>query len=483
MRFSEHFAIRRRSADDWYDPHLTVDTRLFVDPLLILKKAGSGNWTDAHDELMAHFVLCYRLIAKGGDPTSLSVKRATRLLTFPEPSEFCLGYTSVGTRGSGGGPAVARQMRDGIAVAIAAGLKDPEHIEEIGILNEGIGADRISDAVCNVLKHRFITYTQRVSERHGLPLEKHLVRNARCYVDEGRWLNETVELPTNPTNGRPILLAPSRFLNDLPVLNAYDWFDSQVNSDVRLQVNTTVAGRVPKAQIVEWARRHPDAVRAWAREQRTHPEVSGYDFGEDPKGVVNWDAAPAAYASEHPITGIQSVLSQADLRRLLDQVLTSFKRFIESQRGWSLLWNSDGSEKPEEAVQLLFLGMAQHYLRLFNVELDREVELGRGPVDFKLSSGTRVRLLIEVKKAHNGKFWNGLQGQLPSYLESDDAPEGWFVAVRYRDNKASATRMRELPGRVALLAERVGRTIQFFAIDGRRPASASNVAGPPDMSA
>lgn len=58
-------------------------------------------------------------------------------------------------------------------------------------------------------------------------------------------------------------------------------------------------------------------------------------------------------------------------------------------------------------MQLLFLGLAQPYLRQFDVELDREVELGRGPVDFKASSGTTARLLIEVKKLHNGKFWNG----------------------------------------------------------------------------
>lgn len=477
MRFTEHFGVTRRRGDDWYDPHLSVDTKLFVDPLLVLKKGLDGTWKGAHDELIAHFVLCYHLVARGGNVTSLSAKRANRLLTFPEPSEFCLGYTSVGTRGSGGGPAVARQMTDGIAVAIAAGLKDPEHIEEIGILNEGVGADRISDAVCNVLKQRFIVYTRGVAARHGIALNHHVVRNARCFADHGRWLNEKVELPTNPINGKPILLAPSRFLNDLPILNAHDWFESQLNDDIRTEVNVSISGRVPKREIVAWARRHPNSVRAWAREQRTHPEASGYDFAEDPAGVVNWDGEPGRFAAANPISGVRAVDSQDDLRLLLGEVLTKFKHFVESQRGWSLLWNTDGSEKPEEAAQLVFLGMAQHYLRLFNIELDREVELGRGPVDFKLSSGTKVRLLVEVKKAHNGKFWLGLDHQLPTYLESDDAPEGWFVAIRYRGNKASASRMRELPVRVAKVADQVGKEIRYFAIDGRRPTSASKGPG------
>lgn len=40
-------------------------------------------------------------------------------------------------QGSGSGDNYAARMADGIVVAIAAGLAQPEHIEEIGILNEG----------------------------------------------------------------------------------------------------------------------------------------------------------------------------------------------------------------------------------------------------------------------------------------------------------------------------------------------------------
>ena len=210
MRFTGAFGITRGDDDDWFDPHLSVDTRLFIDPLLLFL-ADDGHWDGAHDELIAHFARCFELVARGGSPTSTSVVLARRLLTFPEPSEFCLGYTAKGTRGSGSGARYAAVMMDGIAVAIAAGLERPEHIEEIGILNEGIGADGLSDAVCNVLKHRFIGYTQEIARRHSVPVQQHRVRNARCFSDLGRWMHKDVELPTNPTNGRPILLAPDYY--------------------------------------------------------------------------------------------------------------------------------------------------------------------------------------------------------------------------------------------------------------------------------
>lgn len=479
MRFSDHFSITRGKKDDWFDPHLTVDTRLFLDPLLLQHKGRTGIWRGAHDQLIDHFVRCYQLIASDGRRTSPAAEHARRLLTFPEPDEFCLGYTARGTRGSGGGGTVARQMSNAIAIAIAAGLTEPRHVEELGILNEGIGADRISDAVCNVLKWHFVRYTQAVADRHGLPVDTHRLRNARCYLDEGRWTPETVDLPTNPTNGHAVLLVPERFLNDLPILNADDWFDSSLNSDLRGQLNVTVGKKARKEDIVRFAKRHPDRVRTWARNVANAATLDGYDFDDDPNGVVNWDGATSRFAASNPITAVTAVDTQDDLRALLAAVLAMFKLFIEEQGGWDLLWcdSSRTREKPESAAQLLFLGMAQVYFRSFGIELDREVDLGRGPVDFKLAKGTRVRLLIEFKKGHNGKFWNGLDKQLPSYLVSDDCPEGWFVALQYRSGDAAKKKFAQLPARVRRIASRTGQRIEFFAIDARPKLSASKLTG------
>lgn len=471
MRFSEHFEVKRTSTDDWFDPHLTVDTKLFIDPLLLL--IAGEPWASAHSRLLDHFVRCYELVANATNSMSTSAKVARALLTFPEPAELCLGYTAVGSNGSGSGGAFARTMADGIAVAIARGLTRPEHIEEIGILNEGIGADRISDAVGNVLKADFIAYTQEICERHNIQMVSHRVRNSRVFPGEGRWLTEAVLLPTNPENGKPIILVPEVILNDLPTLNADEWFDSSLNEDIRNQLNLNVGQRVRKADVVRAARENPERVRAWARQQTSRKDLHGYDFSDDPRGVVQWDKLPVEYAGDHPLILNAQVTNVGELRELVGQMLEHFRHFIEDQRGWSLLWDANGGEKPEEAAQLVFLGMAQHYLRLYNVEVDREVELGRGPVDFKVSSGAGLRMLIEIKKAHNGKFWHGLDTQLPSYLESDACEHGWYLAIRYRSNKASETRMNELPAMVKVVSQLSGKNIEYAAVDGRPKDSAS----------
>lgn len=475
MKFSACFGITPSRVDDWFDPDLSIDTKLFVDPFLLLDEASNPRsiWSASHAQLIEHFARCYDLLAKAGASGTMSEGIVRGLLTFPEPSELGLGYTAAGTAGSGSGPRNANLIIGSIVTAIAAGLDRPEHIEEIGILNEGVGADRISDAACNVLKPTIIRYTRAVARRHGIPISPVRVRHTRCSLATGRWIDEEVELPINPLTGRGILLLPRRLLNSLPTLNADDWFDSTFNEDLRRDLNVQVGQKVPKREIVRAARRHPDRIRAWAAELRRSGHVTGYDFGRDPLGIVSWQDAGEAFAADNVMQ--TSVRNIAELRSFVENLLALFKVFVEQQGGWRLLWNDDGSEKPEEAAQLALLGMARPFCRSHGVEIDREVNLGRGPVDFKISGGGTLRLLVEAKKLHNGDFWNGLDNQLPSYLTSDQTGDGWLLAIRYRTGGISDKRASELPARVRALNGREGLTINFTTIDARPKVSASKI--------
>jgi hypothetical protein len=156
--------------------------------------------------------------------------------------------------------------------------------------------------------------------------------------------------------------------------------------------------------------------------------------------------------------------------------IQQFKLFVEEQGGWKLLWNED-SRRPrrEEAVQLLFKGVVQYYVRQNGVAIDREVELGRGPVDFVFTQSVTNRLLLEIKKMSNSKYWDGLETQLVSYITSDDCKRGWFLAVRYSDSPREAQRTRDLAKRTADAAKSSGFDLRSDWLDARPKASASNI--------
>lgn len=143
MKFSEQFKIVTTEDDKWFDIILDLDTKLFVDPFLIYA-AEHDEFIGSHKEVIDFFNVVFSLIAKsGGNHESPYWKQAQGLLFFPEVEELCLGYTGVGTKGSGSGSGFSKLIAEAIWQSIQAGVKEITHFEEISLLKEGIGADRL----------------------------------------------------------------------------------------------------------------------------------------------------------------------------------------------------------------------------------------------------------------------------------------------------------------------------------------------------
>jgi hypothetical protein len=219
---------------DWFDVLLDSDTRLFVDPFLIYKET-KGRWAGAHDELISHFDETFKALAKsGGKQNSPYYVKAVSKLVFPEPEEFCLGYTALGTHGAGGSWRLAKQIARAMQAAIKRGIKHLDHFELLGVFNAGIGPDRISDLTCTILKRHFISYTADIASEREWDTDT-------WEIPIGPNSSETVEadLPTNPMSEeeQPILLVPKRFLRQLPTLDAEDWWEWHVH---RAELNIDV---------------------------------------------------------------------------------------------------------------------------------------------------------------------------------------------------------------------------------------------------
>jgi hypothetical protein len=477
MLFSDAFNVERDAQDDWFDPILGSDTLLFIDPFLIFKEPSSSRWAGSHAKIIEYFDRCFRLIAEANcTPTALAYKKALSLLEFPEPQELCLGFTRTGTKGAGGGKGYARSIATAMVGAIQRGVLHLQHFEELGIFNEGIGADRISDITSTILKSDLVEYTQGICRRHGIPVSTFRLNGMVLDQTRLRLAPSTVDLPTNPKTGRPVILVPARFLRDLPQINDHDWWDFNENEELRTDLNYEIMGRVNKATIVAAARRHPERVAQYlAEKEREAPDP--YDFSADPDGLHGWYAAARGFTSHNPIA-LSQAENEAGFIAAIEMVLEQFRLFVEEKGGWRLLWNDDkGTQKKEVAAQLLLRGIAENYCRSAGIVVDREVELGRGPVDFKFSNGFERRALVEIKKLNNGKFWNGLERQLPSYMTSDECKVGWFLVVQYDSSANSLARLAEIPTRLDKARASLGREVMLrsFVVDASRKVSASKV--------
>jgi hypothetical protein len=158
MRFSEYYEVQSGTDDDWFDPVLFTDTRLFIDPFRIFVDT-SPRWAQSHARLISFFNMVLKLIARSsGSPDSAHWKKAERLLMFPEPPEFCLGYSDGLPMGAGSAEILRDRMMAAADAAIRLGVESIAHFEELTLFEAQIGADRIGDIVSNVLKETPLSF-------------------------------------------------------------------------------------------------------------------------------------------------------------------------------------------------------------------------------------------------------------------------------------------------------------------------------------
>lgn len=361
MYFSEAVGIENPEDHDWFDPILEVDTQLFVDPFLIFSDEDP-QWSQAHDEMMDYFHNAFELLARSGLKRSHQFyKRTLALMEAPEPVEFRLGFAAKSTKGSGNGPGIATLIVEAMAEAINRGLQDIRHFEELGILVEGIGRDRISDITCNLLKPKFIAYTQTVSHSLGVPMQIASVPHSHFDVLRSRWITKEHLLPVDPTTTKPVILLPKRFLRELPTLNSSEWYDfldSTLREDLNLQISTSVR----KQDVIAAARKSPEAIRRWIEGQEGR-RPKPYDTDADPKLLVKWQKHALDATGRMPSFEKREITSSADMLAFVHEVIIRFNHWVEHDRGWRLFWKNASNEDsiPEPNMQLLFMGIVQHY--------------------------------------------------------------------------------------------------------------------------
>ena len=283
-----------------------------------------------------------------------------------------------------------------------------------------------------------------------------------------------LDLPENPYNGKAVLLVPQRYLRDLPTLNADDFWEycwDNENETIRNEFSHDITRRVAKRQIIGLARGHPEIRRRYLEERESRLSRP-YDIERDPQGLLAWYEATAHYTHANPLQFL--IRRDRDFFPAIKLMVEKFRHFVEENRGWSLLWNDNGTPRGEKIAQDLFLGIVKHYCDANNIDVSRESDIGRGPVDFKVSRGMRLRALMELKLAKNTRFWHGLRRQLPKYLEAEEIRVGYFVVVVLSEE--DLRRIGEIQDIVAEVNEKTGLSIKSVIVDARpHPPSASRL--------
>jgi len=427
--FADHYEIDQDvfAATGAFDPVLLIDTRLFIDPRLLLRTTVD-EFKTSHQRITEHFdnvMRVVRNIKKHGDPFW---KAADRMLTFPEVKGLCIGYSVNGNGGSGMGPELRAALLENVTKIVAAGVDDPTLFELVGIFQDNVGPDRISDMIAKIIITDLISFTQRVCSDCGIPMES-------CVFSPKM---DQEDLPVNPTTRSAIILVPKEILSNLPVASDYGdiTYITAQNQRLRDELNAIIGGSLSAATLA-------DRKLALRRTFVAHPEIlrdllkaylsskaEFYDFEDDPSGEVIWYRASKNVVDQNPLRLSLPANPTLDaVEAVVVAICESFRGLVEDNQLAKLLYDDGGNPKHESAAQLLFFGIASAYCKANNLDLSPESDAGRGPVDFKVSTGFNGKVLVEIKLTSNHQLQHGFEAQLPIYMQAEGSTRGVYFVI------------------------------------------------------
>jgi hypothetical protein len=429
--FSEMFKVNADELTDAgvLDPVLNVDTKLFIDPLLLSASLHKEIKKDAVASYTKRFTQLVTLLAGSNYTGDTAWRTAQRLLDFPEITGTCLGYGAASIRGRSWGHHIRDRVLTAAKETIDLGVRDPDLFMVVALLEDGVGPDLISDMTTNIILRDLEKFNARICASLKVKTELFTLPNGA-----------RARFPRNPlVSGKPapVILVPIDILRDLPI--ATSWGDvgyaAAKNSALRRRVNTLIGeiweARVRKSQKDAIRRNVYSSKEAFEAILDAIREVPAlpYDSTTDPNGHLAWMLVHHTVAKAHPLKlSLSKNPSIDEVHAVVTQIIDHYRELVENKGLWKELWTGT-KRRPEKSAQRIFFAVADSYCRANELDITPEADSGSGPVEFKVSSSYKNRVLVELKLSTNTKVVAGYEKQLSAYKKAEGTTRASYMVI------------------------------------------------------
>ena len=442
--FSDIFDVAPETLEAYgaLDVSLINDLPLFIDPFLLF------NSTDpVHQALHETIIRYLRFLRDKATTSTMHRGLLEAWFTFREVKQNWLGFSVVGNSGRGLGSDFATALN----LNLHSVFKDfgeervtkGSHLEKLCLIKDGVGRDNISDFTTTLIKEHLLTYTQAFAQAHLVPATRRIfgIEKVRFNYATESWEAGRFELPV--FNGDFVLLTPKSLLTrtetwiNRPELlhRVLDIAEALPNEALRAQVNSYFHAQLSKkptakethAARVRTIEAFPAIIEHYIREKE--------DTGAQATAVSEERVRQAEALYLDDVRGLRAQLAastpfylvQPNTYEETHQRIAFLKDVIENKDGYRIFYRGREPLTREEDIQILYrltwFGSAS--------DVNREVNNGRGPVDFKVSRGATDRTLVEFKLASNTKLKRNLERQVEIYQKASDAPRALKVITYF----------------------------------------------------
>lgn len=401
-----------------FDSIVDEDSNFFIN-LMRLKETKVPEFKNSYESINEFYNKIATLLEASDKKEDKIYKAALKLFDFSEVNGINLGY-SESMYGSGFGEKLRKQVINDAFEIVKKGSKQPEIFQLVGLFEEQIGPDRLSDMVATIILPDIINYTKRIYKELQIDSAAH---------PELQFNNGMV---WNTHKKCELLLLPLDILQELPIAKCWDDIERviQENESIRREINDAVSA--------EWYKWASGQKKRYLKEQIfKNPEkcariIESYRQSTIPpiKLSSDLDYFVAALFKQMKKTNISFSAEEKDTKTSIQaakDVLNIFKDWIENNRGWSTILETESSKREKVVQRLLHLG-AKYYIQINNLDISFEPDAGRGPADFKVSRGNDITV-GEIKLSSNGQYLHGYTIQIEEYAEAEGTNQKMYVFV------------------------------------------------------
>ena len=445
--FSDFFDVEPEALEEYgaFNISLVSDMPLFVDPFLLFNSDKEEYQTLHHGIIKYLQFLLDKSRSVNLDPDSVAA-----WFRFKEVRENWLGFSRFGNAGSGLGAGFAKDLHLNLASVFSdfgsETITRGSHLEKLCLIKPGVGADNISDFTVCLIKDYLLAYTEEFAKTHiseELVGDLSVQRSVFNYETES-WMSKRYTLPKLGKSF--VILSPVDLLtrddtwisradfmlsfDSLAVTLPNDALRGQLNQFFRTNLvvksDATAEERNKEHHrvVLEAIKAFPAIIEYYILEREESGDEATAVSADQVSEVFDWFVKKVsdyvgATLGDSGFYGMAFDSYAAAMERLL-----FLKHFIEHRDGYRIFYHDGEPLEREFELQLLY--KLTWFATPFDV--NAEVNNGRGPVDFKVSWGSRDTSLVEFKLAKNKKLKQGLQHQLVIYQEANETERGiWAI--------------------------------------------------------
>lgn len=445
--FTDFFGVTPEVLEGYgaFNVSLINDLPLFIDPFLLFD-SEKQEYKALHEEIIRYV----KFLRDASSDDSINKGLLDSWFRFPEVSQNWLGFSKTGNRGSG----LGRMFAEGLHRSLHRVFKDfgseiitrGSHLEKLCLIADGVGRDHLSDFTTNLIKGYLLEYTQNFAREHIQPSKRAVFSIEKVSFDYAarRWRGARYELPAFGTDfvlltPKDILTKDEAWINRGDLLDQFqDIYKAMPDEQVRAQVNEYFIRRLSE-----------DAKEEEIREAATatiehFPQLIDYyirhkeDTGDEAHKVSGVKVRETEIQFVEQIrTLVDEKLAGTEFYKEGDSFEESLRRLhflkdvIENQDGYRLFYLKGKPIQREADLQIMY--RLTWYATTFDP--NREVNNGRGPVDFKVSKGNADRTLIEFKLASNSKLKQNLKHQVGIYEAANDTAKSIKAILYFSDTE------------------------------------------------